>query len=207
METGDGIERRVAETAMRMAAERGWSRTGVIAVARASAVPLTIVYRRFSTRADLLAAVSRTADRDVLAGATAADADAGESARDRLFDVLMRRFDALLPYREGIAAVLRDLPREPLTAASFAMQYRRSMGWMLRAAGLDAESCRGAALSSALAALNFRVLRVWLADDTADLARTMAALDAELRRAESWAGTVFRRSGRPNAEPAAAGAV
>ncbi len=195
------LDRRVAAAAMRLAEERGWRRTGLMEVARAAGVPLDAFYRHYPDRSDVLAAVSRVADTDVLAGEGPVDPE--ESARDRLFDVMMRRYDALLPFRGGLRAVVRDLRGEPLTALAFTRQFGRSMAWMLRAAGVAAEPPGGALLVAGLGAVQARVMRVFLDDDTADLARTMAALDAELRRAERWAAALRRRprDGRP-AEPA-----
>ncbi|WP_207461100.1 TetR family transcriptional regulator [Azospirillum sp. SYSU D00513] len=190
-EGGGDLDRRVAAAAMRLAAEQGWSRTGMIAVAQAAGVPLPAFRRRYPGRADLLAAVSRIADETVLADNSPPDPE--EAPRDRLFDVMMRRFDALQPYRDGLRAVMRDLPREPLTALAFSRSFGRSMAWMLRAAGVDADRPGGHLLSAGLGAVQARVMRVFLEDDTMDLARTMAALDAELRRAERWAGLLRRR--------------
>ncbi|TWA87166.1 TetR family transcriptional regulator [Azospirillum brasilense] len=190
----DDLDRRVAAAAMRLAAGQGWRNTGLLAIARAAGVPPDVFYRRFPNRSDTLAAVSRIADTAVLAD----DAPAGpdESARDRLFDVMMRRYDALLPYREGLRSVVRDLRREPLTALAFSRHFGRSMAWMLRAAGVEADRTGGALLVAGLGAVQARVMRVFLEDDSADLSRTMAALDSELRRAERWAGALSRRSGR-----------
>jgi len=196
---------RIVAAAMTLAAECGWRRTGLAEVARAAGVPLAELYRRFPTRAHLLAGLSRIADAAVLADEPAApDAtEEDETPRDRLFDVMMRRFDALLPYRDGLAAVTRDLRREPLTALAFAPHIARSMAWMLRAARIDPDAPGGAALVAGLVAVHARVMRVFLADDTADLARTMAALDAELRRGESWLAALRRRDSRraTQAEP------
>ncbi|HYG84956.1 MAG TPA: helix-turn-helix domain-containing protein [Azospirillum sp.] len=186
----DDLSRTILDRAMNLAAERGWRRTGLVDVAKAAGVPLRELYRRFPTRGALLAGIAELADAAVLADET--PPDERESARDRVFDVMMRRFDALEPYRAGLAAVIRDLPREPLTALAFSTAYARSMAWMLRAAGLDPDAPGGAALVAGLGAVHVRVMRTFLKDDTADLARTMAALDGELRRAESWANTLRR---------------
>lgn len=199
----DDLSRTILDRAMDLAAERGWRHTGLADVARAVPVPLGALYQRFPTRAALLAGVAEAADAAVLADDTPPDPD--ETARDRVFDVMMRRFDALVPYRAGLAAVIRDLRREPLTALAFAGAYARSMAWMLRAAGLDPDGPGGAALVAGLGAVHARVMRTFLTDDTADLARTMAALDSELRRAESWANTLsntLTKSGRRPAHDA-----
>ncbi|MDQ2102736.1 TetR/AcrR family transcriptional regulator [Azospirillum isscasi] len=192
----DTLDQRVAAAAMRLAAGQGWRHTGLMEIARAAGVPPDAFYRRFPDRSDVLAAVSRVADTAVLAGESPSAPE--ESARDRLFDVMMRRYDALLPYRDGLRSVVRDLRREPLTALAFSRHFGRSMAWMLRAAGVEADRPGGALAVAGLGAVQARVMRVFLADDTADLSRTMAALDSELRRAERWAGAFRRRSGRPS---------
>ncbi|CAO3429594.1 TetR family transcriptional regulator [Azospirillum doebereinerae] len=204
----EALDRSVATAAMRLAAEKGWSRVGLLEVARTAGVPLSAFHHRYRGRADLLAALSRVADATVLAGDTAGTAgtDPTETTRDRLFDVMMRRFDALLPFREGLRAVMRDLLGEPATALAFLCPFGRSMAWMLRGAGIDPDRRGGSAQVAALGAIQARVLRVFLDDDSADLSRTMAALDIELKRAERWAATFCRWSGKNSrrAEPSAA---
>ncbi len=175
--------------AMDLAAERGWRRTGLAEVAKRSGLPLAEVHQRFPTRVALLVGIAKQANNAALAGQPP---DESESARDRVFDVMMRRFDALSPYRSGLAAVMRDLPREPLTALAFSTTYARSMAWMLRAAKVDPDRPGGIALVVGLSAVHARVMLTFLRDDTVDHARTMAALDAELRRAESWINTCCR---------------
>jgi hypothetical protein len=140
----------------------------------------------------------------VLAGQPAAWAEE-DTPRDRLFDVLMRRFDALGPYKPGVAAVLSDLSRDPPSAACSAPQLMRSMTWMLEAAGIASHGIAGCLRVQGLALLWLATLRVWLGDDSPDLARTMAALDARLRRAEQCA-TAMTDRGRGEARPAAEGA-
>lgn len=196
----EDLDRRIAAAAMGIAAEKGWRHTGLVATAKAAGLPLSTVYQRYSDRAALLAAVSRTADRVVLADETPADGE--ESARDRLFDVMMRRFDALRPYRDGLRSVVRDLPREPVTALAYSCRFGASMAWMLRAAGIEVERLGGALTTAGLGAVQARVMKVFLDDDSADLARTMAALDGELKRAERWAGVLRPCGKRASRNPA-----
>lgn len=190
----DSLDRSVAAAAMRLAAEKGWRRVGLLEVAHAAGIPLSRFHHRYRGRPDLMAAVSRVADATVLAADAAADPT--ETARDRLFDVMMRRFDALRPFRDGLRAVARDLPGEPATALAYSCAFGRSMAWMLRAAGIDPDQRGGAALVAGLGAVHARVMRVFLNDDTADLSRTMAALDNGLRGAERWGATFCRWTGR-----------
>jgi hypothetical protein len=59
---------------------------------------------------------------------------------------------------------------------------------MLEAAGVSAAGLRGRLRRQLLTGLYLSVLRVFLDDDSSDLARTMALLDQRLRWGESWLG-------------------
>ena len=58
------------------------------------------------------------------------------------------------------------------------------MHWMLQAAGIGTDGVGGGLRVSGLAMVYASVFRIWLEDDDAGLARTMAALDRRLRRGE-----------------------
>jgi hypothetical protein len=113
---------------------------------------------------------------------------AEESRRDRLFDVLMRRFDAAAPYRAGVRALLADARRDPSMALCAAPRLLRSMTWSLEAAGIRTGGIVGTVRVKALAAVYLSVMRVWVDDESPDMAATMAALDGRLRRAERFLG-------------------
>jgi len=182
---------RMIDAALTLAAERGWRGLALADIADAAGLSLAEAYGAFRSKQALLAGFARRVDAAVLVEGAA---DAGEGrARDRLFDVLMRRFDALQPHRPALAAILRDLPRDPLAACAGARQLRRSMALMLEAARIDSGGLAGALRIEGLAAVYLLSLRRFLADDSADMARTMASLDGTLRRIE---GIVERCSGR-----------
>ena len=130
-------------------------------------------------------------------------ADPADSARDRLFDLLMRRFDALQAHRGGLTAIAGEMRRDPAGALTHLPQLERSMRWTLEAAGLQSDGLLGIARIRVLALLYLSVLRVWLRDDTPDMARTMKALDGRLAQLEQLANT-FERRGRRDAAGEAA---
>jgi hypothetical protein len=114
----------------------------------------------------------------------ALSAASGEgSVREQLFELLMARFDAMKPHREGVHALLRHLPADPATTLQLACATRRSMRWMLNAAGQSTNGFRGALRVRGLIAVWLWALRAFERDDTEDLSSTMAALDTALGRA------------------------
>jgi ubiquinone biosynthesis protein COQ9 len=111
-----------------------------------------------------------------------------EPPRDRLFDVLMGRFDALDANKAAIKAIARGLSRDPLMNLLSAPRFMMSMAWMLEAAGISSAGLKGLLQTKGLAVVYLNTARVWLRDDTPDMSITMAALDKGLRRAERLAG-------------------
>ena len=87
----------------------------------------------------------------------------------------------------------RELPGDPVAALALGTALLRSMAWMLEAAGISTHGLRGVIAVKLTAGAYAAVLRVWLRDDTPDLAQTMAALDRRLRGIERWLGAPRRR--------------
>jgi AcrR family transcriptional regulator len=171
---------------MRLLATKRFEDIGLGEIAAEANVSLADMRGLFGSSLAILAAHVKDIDRKVLAGG---DADmAEESPRERLFDVLMRRLEALAPYKDAVRSVLRSARRNPGLALALNAMAVRSQKWMLEAAGIGASGPRGA-LRAQGAALTFaRVLAVWVDDDEPGLDRTMAALDRGLSSAERWAG-------------------
>ncbi len=180
------------EAAMRLAARLGWRNVTLDAVAAECGLTVPALQKSYPSRAALLAGFARMIDGIVLKAGTV-EAASG-SARDRLFEVMMRRYEALVPYREAIAGIAADAPRDPLALLCLAKPMRRSMAWMLEAAGIPNGGPLGFLKAKGLALVHVAVMRAWLNDKSPDLAQTMAALDRALKRVEPIAETIF--SGR-----------
>ena len=124
---------RIVDTAMALIAEQGWRAVSLAAVAEAAGLTTLQVYRIFPSKAAILAGLFRRIDEAVLAAPP--EAEDGERPRDRLFDLLMRRFDALQPYREGLGRLRRELPFDPPSALCAGAALLGSMRWMLDGGG------------------------------------------------------------------------
>jgi AcrR family transcriptional regulator len=191
--TTAGDADRIIDAALARIAGDGWRRLSLAAIADEAGLPILRVYRAFRSKQAVLRGFFRRIDEMVLAEPPAAEAD--ERPRDRLFDLLMRRFDALRPYRPAVDALRRELPGDPASALAAAAALARSMRWMLETADISTAGLRGAISVKLTGAAYLGAMRVWQRDDSPDLAQTMAALDARLRRIESWLapGSPLRR--------------
>jgi AcrR family transcriptional regulator len=182
---------RLINAALRLVAQHGWRRLSMAAIAAEAGLPILTLYRTFPSKPAILCGFSRRIDETVLAAPP--DPDPDERPRDRVFDLLMRRFDALRSHREALEVIGRELPRDPVAALALGASLLRSMAWMLEAAGIATDGLRGAVAMKLTAGAYAATLRVWLRDDTPDLALTMAALDRRLRGIERWLGAARRR--------------
>lgn len=181
-------------------AEKGYANVALRDVAAGAGLGLAELYRRYPDKAALVAGFLARIDAEVIAG-TPATSDPEETVRDRLFDVLMRRFDALRPHRAAVQAIRRASLGDPLLALSLAPAVRRSMAAMLEAAGVPSDGVAGALRQSGLLAIYQAVSQVFARDETTDSSKTMAALDSRLKRAEKWVQFIDKYTKRPPSEP------
>jgi AcrR family transcriptional regulator len=183
----DGMKRQtIIDALLTLLADRPVERIDLSDIAKAAGVSLADLRGEFSSVVAILAAHMKDIDRKVLS----ADAsDMGEEpARERLFDVLMRRLDAHAAHKDAIRSLMRSTWTNPPLALVMNGLAARSMGWMMSAAGISAAGPKGALRAQALTLMYVRVLSVWANDEDPGLARTMAALDRELARGERWSG-------------------
>lgn len=180
--TAQNFDRDLIAAAFQLAAGSGWASLTIAGAARAAGVPLAEARERFPGKLALLRRFGAMVDQAALAG----DSHEGP-VRDQLFDLLMSRFDAMKPHREGLRALLRSLPADPATALALGCATRRSMRWMLQAAGVSTAGFRGELRVRGLIAVWLWAFRAFERDETEDLAPTMAALDTALSRAHAAA--------------------
>src|SRR5215510_14088790 len=183
---GTSDRHKAIDALMALLAKHRFEEVGLAEVAGQAGIKLSQLRAEFGSTLAILAAHIKETDRVVLAGTDPVIAE--EPARERLFDVLMRRLDALAPYKEAMHSLMRSAQRSPGLAFALNAMAVRSQRWMLEAAGINASGPRGALRAQGAALMFARVLTVWIDDEDQAHDRTMAALDRSLISAERWAG-------------------
>ena len=185
---GSSDRDKAVDALMALLTEQAFDDIGLAEVAGRAGLKLSQLRAEFGSTLAILAAHIKDIDRAVLAGG---DADmVEESPRERLFDVLMRRIEALAPYKDAVRSLMRSARRHPGLAMALNAMAVRSQTWMLEAAGIGTAGPRGKLRAQGAALMFARVLSVWVDDEEEGLDRTMAALDRGLASAERWAGFV-----------------
>jgi ubiquinone biosynthesis protein COQ9 len=193
---------RILSAAMEEIAAVGWARLSMDAVAQRAKMNLGEVLLHVPTTSHMLARFADHVDRAALKDV--GSVDHAQSVRDRLFDLLMRRFDALQKHRPGVVALMNGIMRQPVEAPMLAARLSRSMTTILAAAGVSAHGLRGMGQVVGLKAVYLSALRAWQKDESTDMAKTMAALDRALGYAERAANmsvsSLMRRAPKPDAQ-------
>ena len=191
--TDEQFDTALIRAAMAQAELHGWRRVSVVEAAREAGLPLDRARLHYRSSACILLRLGMLADQAALI-----DDGSEGTARERLFDMLMRRFDVLQQYREGVRAVLSAAPYDPGLALMLANETRASMAWMAQAAGLDTQGMSGAISVAGLTAIWLQAARAWERDEEPGPCRHDGGAGSRLRP---------RRLGRPHARSRRPGAI
>jgi len=173
---------KAVRTALDLAQQRDWGEVTLADIAKHAGLDLADLRREFACKSDILRAFQAEVDAEVLSKVKPAGAET--SVRDRVFDMIMTRFEVMAPYKPAlkrIACYLRCRPGEAslLACSTLATQY-----WMLAGAGAKLDGARAAVRVAGLTAVYSRAFKVWLEDPSPSLDKTMAMLDRALSNGE-----------------------
>lgn len=182
------IRRDLARAALSLAGSVPWREITLIRLADAAARPVADFYG--ASLWEAVECVEEAFDRAIADDLD--QLDPKQSVRDRLFELIMRRFEAMEPHREAVLAMEQGIDRDPTLLASAHQRNVRCARWVLALAGLEADGMTGQARAQGLGVIIGQARAAWRGDSAGDFARTMASLDKNLRRAEEmfgrWAG-------------------
>jgi len=176
---------KVVMAALEFATAGRWHDVALPEIAAAADISPAELHSLFPVKTSIIAAFVKKIDQQVVAQEFGFENE--DTPRDRLFEVLMRRFDALGPYRAAVRTFSRDLTTDPIGMLCLGSTAMVSANWILETANIPSSGPFGLLRANGLLVVWLGALRVWLADDSPDLSRTMAALDRYLRRTERGA--------------------
>lgn len=173
---------KAVRAAFDLARERAWGDITLTDIAQAANLELADLRREFSCKADIIRAFQKEVDAEVLAKVRPAGET--QSPRDRLFDIVMTRFEVMQVYKPALKRISSYLCCRPGEAAAVLCSSLASQYWMLAGAGTKLDGPLGALRVTGLASVYGKVFQVWLDDPSPTLDKTMAALDKRLARGE-----------------------
>lgn len=182
--------RLIVDAALELASIQGWKETALSDIAKTAGLTLADVHSTYPSKTAIVAAYTTRVDESVL---KSIDQDLiDKSGRERLFDVLMKRFDTMGPHKEAVRSILRASATDLESLALGPISIYRSMRWMMEAANIPSSGAMGQLRIKGLALIYLAVLRAWFSDNTEDMSKTMISLDRQLDRAEKLLGLLRR---------------
>lgn len=180
---------RALRAALDLAATKDWAGIRMEDIAGECGCSAAELQKVFKDRNEILIAYGDQIDHKV-AENVFVDEDSPE--RDRLFDVIMERFDILNEDRAAVLSIARSFCTDPKAALTGLPHLGQSMIAMLETAKIEASGPRGILTSVGLTGVYLYALKVWRADESPDMAKTMAALDKALEQAENLTRALAR---------------
>ncbi len=172
----------IIEATMRLAADRPWNDIELPDIAREAGISLADLRDLFPSKGAILGGLSRMIDRKILEAP--GDDLSGDPPRDRIFEIMMRRLEAMAPYKAALRRIAWALRFDPLSLAALNQAGLNSQRYMLAAAGISTEGPLGFLKVQGAVIVFANTMETWFEDDDPVLAKTMARLDRELRRGE-----------------------
>lgn len=189
------IRRDLARAALSLAASTPWRELTLAKLADAANRPVSDLYG--ASLWEAVDCVEEAFDRAI--GENIDQLDPNQSVRDRLFELIMRRFEAMEPHRQAVLSMEAGVDRDPTLLASMHQRHVRCARWVLALAGLEADGMTGQARAQGLGVIIGQARAAWRGDDEGGFTKTMASLDKNLRRAEEmfgrWAGFEAKKEG------------
>lgn len=177
----DELCMKINQTFLDLLAKHRWEDVTLSKIATTADVKLSDLREAFDGKVAMVEAFSRRIDAEVLDNIDPDISD--ELPRERLMDILLSRLDALMPHKEVIRTIMTAARKDLSLAAQLNRTSLVSMTWMLNGVEIDTSGIEGAVRVQGVSVVFARVIRVWLEDDES-MAKTMTALDRELRAGE-----------------------
>ncbi len=172
----------ILQSALKLANKNGWNNVSLECIAEDLGVANKELKNIFANKNEIVMAVLQKVNDDLLAANLHFDSEF-DTAKDRLFDVIMYRFDLLNKERKALVSMLSPLKTAPENLWSFKKDFCYSMRSILEKAGVVTSSMiKEDAFIVALSVVYMLTVQTWLKDDSEDMAKTMSVLDQHLSK-------------------------
>ncbi len=195
------IADQLIEAAFNRVAEHGWYRLTMYDLSQDTGLTMDEIHAVFSSKANLLKGYVHRVDHRVL---DQYEPGEGDSTRDQIFDLMMRRFDEFNENKPAIKAIAREACIDPETICVSGCGLGCSMHRLLKTAGVRVSGVHGMLRVKALSIIFLATFRTWLRDSSEDMSKTMAELDKRLARAEKFEQGICRTMRKTTRKKAAA---
>lgn len=170
------------EEAFKLIPLLGWHSFTVVQLAKNLDLSLAQIYSIFPDKISVLVSFFEKIDMKILSQINKEDFN--EPRRERIFELLMSRFEALNPYKKALRSIGNGILSDPITALKLMPKLLHTLRWMLEASGYDVQGLKGHIKINTFAFLYIGVIAEWMDNDAVDQTKIMALLDKMIIRLE-----------------------
>jgi ubiquinone biosynthesis protein COQ9 len=170
---------KICIAALQCAEKMGWENTKFDNIAKAAKIPLAEIKLSFANTTAIVPAIADWVSAETFSQCGKPDMSA--SVRERLFEVLMARFDVLQTYRKAFLSIASASRRDPKIALILVPAQIEAMKEVLKFSVVPTSKFCAPVTPVALWGIFALIFHVWQSDETIDMSKTMAATDRYLR--------------------------
>jgi len=174
---------KIQASLLKLASKNSRSDIDLAMIAKDSGVSVDEVTTLYCSLEDIIWDIIARLDAEALSTEEFSDED---STHDKLFDLLMKRFETLQTHKEVLQNLMAPINGKDMGTLYVNTAIVRSMGWTLETAGVGTSGLNGEAKKRALAWIFGTALEAFLSEDDAGLPKTMMALDRGLSKIAIW---------------------
>lgn len=188
------IRESILSATLEVASLHPWEFVSMGEIADSAGIGVKDVTSIFPTKSDILKAIIDDLDDQVELAFENPDADL--PVRDRIFDVLMERFDIANAHRDAHISFFKSFGWTRDASCADIRLMKNSMARMAKCAGLDTDGLSGVVMVTGLSMAYLWVIFTWMHDASPDLGKTMAELDKTLGRIDMMKSMVSHYAAR-----------
>lgn len=173
------MKNKLIQSSLELAAVQSWADISMHDIAAHAGVDIENAMALCPDKDSVFMAYCRQVDWQIEENLNGAFAD-GDTQRDKLFDIMMERFDILNENRAGVISIVNAVTMNPIHGLNSLPNLCQSATFMAGFSDMDINGWRGALTVAGLCGVYLNALRAWVSDDTPDMATTMASVDKGL---------------------------
>lgn len=175
---------KIIETTLEALTHTAWDVLTMETLAEKVALTSVQLYHIFPTRCELLKGIVEFIDDKMMALYQEGQTDL--SLQEKLFDMIMCRFEVMESYKKSLKNIIIVILRDPLSFPGGILAGLHSMTLILDAADVPVEGIKGKFNINVFSCFYLYVLKVWFEDESHDMAKTLAHVDKGLKNIISF---------------------
>ncbi len=174
---------RVIINAFKIIEKNGWDKFSLAELARAEKISLLELKKVFNSKNSILIHFSKMIDENVEENIDITDLK-DSSVKDNIFELLMLRFEVMLPYRKTLKIIFKSKKLDPIILKKIATNILNSLDFYLEISNAYSDNFFDFFKKNVTLLIYSYVFKEWLNDNTEDLSKTMSKLDNVLTYSE-----------------------